>query len=40
MSAPSPASDHHKVLIVGGGTAGVSVAARLRRAGVDGVTMI
>ena len=40
MSAPSPASDHHKVLIVGGGTAGISVAARLRRAGVDGVTII
>jgi sulfide:quinone oxidoreductase len=40
MSAPSPASDHHKVLIVGGGTAGISVAARLRRAGVDGVTIV
>ena len=40
MSAPSPASDHHKVLITGGGTAGISVAARLRRAGVDGVTII
>ena len=40
MSAPGPASDHHKVLIVGGGTAGISVAARLRRAGVNGVTIV
>ena len=40
MSAPSPARDHHKVLIIGGGTAGISVAARLRRAGIDGVTII
>ncbi|HVB46199.1 MAG TPA: FAD/NAD(P)-binding oxidoreductase [Streptosporangiaceae bacterium] len=40
MSAPSPARDHHKVLIIGGGTAGISVAARLRRAGIDGITII
>ena len=40
MSAPGPARHHHKVLIVGGGTAGISVAARLRRAGVDGVTIV
>ncbi|HEX6469009.1 MAG TPA: FAD/NAD(P)-binding oxidoreductase [Streptosporangiaceae bacterium] len=39
MSAPrSP--EHHKVVIVGGGTAGISVAARLRRAGVDGVAVV
>ncbi|MGW5671862.1 FAD-dependent oxidoreductase [Micromonospora sp. NPDC003776] len=31
---------HHRVVIVGGGTAGISVAARLRRAGVDDVALI
>ncbi len=30
----------HKTLIVGGGTAGLTVAARLRRAGVRGVTVL
>ena len=40
MSAPSPASNHHKVLIIGGGTAGISVAARLRRAGIDGIAVV
>lgn len=30
----------HRVLIVGGGTAGISVAARLRRAGVTGVALL
>lgn len=34
------ASQHHKVVIVGGGSAGITVAARLRRAGVDGVAVI
>lgn len=34
----SPA--RHRVLIVGGGTAGITVAARLRRAGLDGVAVL
>ncbi|MBC7305664.1 MAG: NAD(P)/FAD-dependent oxidoreductase [Dietzia sp.] len=33
-------SGRHRVAIVGGGTAGISVAARLRRAGVRDVTLI
>jgi sulfide:quinone oxidoreductase len=33
-------ADHHKVLIVGGGTAGISVAARLKHGGVDDVAVI
>ncbi|HEY5266978.1 MAG TPA: FAD/NAD(P)-binding oxidoreductase [Acidimicrobiales bacterium] len=31
---------HHRIVIVGGGTAGISVAARLRRAGEDDVVLI
>lgn len=31
---------HHRVVIVGGGTAGISVAARLRRAGVDDIAVV
>ena len=38
MSAPVQA--RHKVLIVGGGSAGITVAARLRRAGVTDVAVI
>jgi sulfide:quinone oxidoreductase len=38
MSAPSQA--HHKVLVIGGGTAGITVAARLRRAGVTDVAIV
>lgn len=34
------ASVHHQVLIIGGGTAGISVAARLRRAGLTDVGLI
>lgn len=37
MSAPT---QHHKVLIVGGGSAGITVAARLRRAKVADVAII
>lgn len=33
-------STHHPVLIIGGGTAGLSVAARLRLAGVEGVAVV
>jgi sulfide:quinone oxidoreductase len=38
MSAPDQA--RHKVLIIGGGTAGITVAARLRRAGVTDIAVI
>ncbi|WP_207792660.1 NAD(P)/FAD-dependent oxidoreductase [Nocardioides acrostichi] len=33
-------AEHHKVLIVGGGTAGISVAARLRKEGVGDIGLI
>lgn len=33
-------STHHSILIIGGGTAGLSVAARLRLAGVSGVAVL
>jgi len=38
MSAPDQA--RHKILIIGGGTAGITVAARLRRAGATDVAVI
>ncbi|WP_405906206.1 FAD/NAD(P)-binding oxidoreductase [Streptomyces sp. NBC_00828] len=38
-SIPSPPTHRH-VVIVGGGSAGISVAARLRRAGVTGIALI
>ncbi|MBN8467595.1 NAD(P)/FAD-dependent oxidoreductase [Corallococcus exiguus] len=37
---PSSGSEHHRVLIIGGGTAGITVAARLRRKGVRGVAVL
>jgi sulfide:quinone oxidoreductase len=35
-----PTRRHTKIAIVGGGTAGITVAARLRRRGVEGVTIV
>lgn len=36
----SSRASHHKILIIGGGSAGISVAARLRRAGENDVAVI
>lgn len=38
--AAVPPTAHHQVLIVGGGTAGITVAARLRRAGARDVALL
>ena len=40
MSASGPAAEHHEVLIVGGGTAGITVAARLVRAGINDIAVV
>lgn len=36
----TPPARRHRVAVIGGGSAGVSVAARLRRAGVTGITLV
>lgn len=36
----APISGRHRVAVIGGGSAGISVAARLRRAGVNDITLI
>jgi sulfide:quinone oxidoreductase len=38
MNAPN--QERHKVLVIGGGTSGITVAARLRRAGVTDVAVV
>ncbi|WP_306184829.1 FAD/NAD(P)-binding oxidoreductase [Streptomyces sp. MK5] len=44
VASPPPGTDRtagrHRVAIVGGGSAGISVAARLRRAGVTDITLV
>jgi sulfide:quinone oxidoreductase len=40
MTPSGPSAQHHSVVIVGGGTGGITVAARLRRAGVGDVCVI
>ncbi|MFJ8114023.1 FAD-dependent oxidoreductase, partial [Streptomyces sp. NPDC096132] len=36
----TPISGRHRVAVIGGGSAGISVAARLRRAGVTDITLV
>jgi sulfide:quinone oxidoreductase len=41
MNSANPSDDgHHKVLIVGGGSAGLTLAARLRRSGLADVAVL
>ena len=40
MTQPGPSVQHHSVVIVGGGTGGIAVAARLRRAGAGDVCVV
>jgi sulfide:quinone oxidoreductase len=40
MSAGTRPSEHYQVVIAGGGTGGLTVAARLRRAGISGIAVI
>jgi sulfide:quinone oxidoreductase len=40
MNTGTRAREHHKVVITGGGTAGITVAARLRRAGIGDIAVI
>jgi sulfide:quinone oxidoreductase len=40
MNGSSRLQDHHRVVIIGGGSAGITVAARLRRAGIDDIAVV
>ena len=40
MTAAPGTTPHHDVLVIGGGNAGLSVAGRLRRYGVDDVAVV